>query len=67
MHAMSISARKGAQPVVSLATAPTIERGGYYNRFTTTRSSTESYDHNIARRLWEATEALRGPFVDQEP
>jgi NAD(P)-dependent dehydrogenase (short-subunit alcohol dehydrogenase family) len=62
MHAMSISARKGAEPVASLATNPVIERGTYYNRFTPTRSSSESYDNDIARSLWEVTEALRGPF-----
>jgi NAD(P)-dependent dehydrogenase (short-subunit alcohol dehydrogenase family) len=62
MHAISISARKGAEPVASLATAPAVERGAYYNRFTTTRSSSESYDSDVARRLWEVTEALRGPF-----
>lgn len=62
MHAMSISARKGAEPVVSLATAPAVERGAYYNRFTTTRSSAESYDNDAARLLWEVTEAFRGPF-----
>lgn len=62
MHAMSTSARRGAEPVVSLATAPTVERGTYYNRFTTTRSSPESYDRDLARQLWEATETLRGPL-----
>jgi retinol dehydrogenase 12 len=62
MHAISISARKGAEPVASLATTPAVERGAYYNRFTTTRSSAESYDHDAAHHLWEATEALRGPF-----
>jgi NAD(P)-dependent dehydrogenase (short-subunit alcohol dehydrogenase family) len=62
MHAMSISARKGAEPVASLATNQVIERGTYYNRFTTTRSSPESYDNDTARSLWEVTEALRGPF-----
>jgi retinol dehydrogenase 12 len=62
MHAMSISARKGAEPVVSLATEPAVERGAYYNRFSITRSSSESYDNDVARRLWEVTEALRGPF-----
>jgi NAD(P)-dependent dehydrogenase (short-subunit alcohol dehydrogenase family) len=62
MHLMSIPARKGAEPVVSLATAPAVERGAYYNRFTATRSSPESYDQDAARRLWEVTEALRGPF-----
>jgi NAD(P)-dependent dehydrogenase (short-subunit alcohol dehydrogenase family) len=62
MHAMSISARKGAESVVSLGTAPAVERGAYYNRFTATRSSPESYDPDAGRRLWEITEALRGPF-----
>jgi len=62
MHAMSISARKGAGPVVSLAAAPAAEPGAYYNRFTTTRSSPDSYDTDAARRLWEVTETLRGPF-----
>jgi hypothetical protein len=40
-----------------------VERGAYYSRLTTTRSSAESYDHDTARRLWEVTEALRGPFA----
>jgi NAD(P)-dependent dehydrogenase (short-subunit alcohol dehydrogenase family) len=62
MHAMSISARKGAEPVVSLATAPVIEPGAYYSRFAVTRSSPESYDTDTARCLWEVTESLRGPF-----
>lgn len=62
MHAMSISARKGAEPVVSLATAGSVEPGGYYNRCTPTRSSAESYDRDLAHQLWEATEALRGSF-----
>jgi NAD(P)-dependent dehydrogenase (short-subunit alcohol dehydrogenase family) len=62
MHAMSISASKGAEPVVSLATAPVVEPGAYYSRFATTRSSPESYDTDTARRIWEVTESLRGPF-----
>ncbi|HEY3685185.1 MAG TPA: SDR family NAD(P)-dependent oxidoreductase [Streptosporangiaceae bacterium] len=62
MHAMSISARKGAKPVLSLATAPRVEHGAYYNRFTTTRSSAESYDPHLAHQVWTATETLRGPF-----
>lgn len=62
MRVVSISARKGAEPVVSLATGPAVERGAYYSRFTITRSSAESYDNDVARRLWEVTEAIRGPF-----
>jgi NAD(P)-dependent dehydrogenase (short-subunit alcohol dehydrogenase family) len=64
MHALSMPARKGAAPVVALATAPVVERGAYYDRFAVARSSAESYDRTLARQLWEATEALRGaPFV----
>lgn len=62
MHAMSIPARKGAEPVVSLTTAGFVEPGDYYNRFTPTRSSAESYDRDLAHQLWDATEAFRGPF-----
>jgi hypothetical protein len=62
MHAISMSARKGARPVVNLAIAPAVERGAYYDRFTTGRSYPASYDENNAQRLWELTEALRGPF-----
>jgi NAD(P)-dependent dehydrogenase (short-subunit alcohol dehydrogenase family) len=62
MHAISLPARKGAQPVVSLATMPAAQAGAYYNRFTATPSSDQSYDLATARRLWDATEALRGPF-----
>jgi retinol dehydrogenase 12 len=62
MHAISISASKGAAPVVSLASDPDVERGAYYNRFTPARSSAASYDGAAASRLWAATELLRGPF-----
>lgn len=62
MHAISLSARKGAAPVVALATDPVIQPGGYYNRCTIARSSPESYDVSRARRLWAVSEALRGCF-----
>ncbi|BCJ28324.1 hypothetical protein [Actinocatenispora sera] len=62
MHALSISARRGAEPVASLATAEHLERGAYYNRFTPARSSPASYDRSLADRLWYVTETLRGPF-----
>ena len=38
MPAVSISARKGAGPVASLAANPAAEPGAYRNRFTATRS-----------------------------
>lgn len=63
MHAISISARKGAEAVVALATASTVHTGGYYNRFDLARSSPESYDTAVAGRLWDTTQTLRGAFT----
>ncbi|MEU6645753.1 SDR family NAD(P)-dependent oxidoreductase [Saccharomonospora sp. NPDC046836] len=62
-HITALSARQGAAPVVELATSPDIANGAYYSRFTNTRSSPASYDVGTARRLWEVTEELRGPFA----
>jgi NAD(P)-dependent dehydrogenase (short-subunit alcohol dehydrogenase family) len=62
MHAMSMSARKGAAPVIALAVDPGIQAGAYYDRFTPVRSSPYSYDRASASRLWTETERLRGPF-----
>jgi retinol dehydrogenase 12 len=62
MHAISMSARKGAEPVVFLATDPGVKAGAYYNRFTPQRSSVASYDLAAASRLWTETERIRGIF-----
>jgi NAD(P)-dependent dehydrogenase (short-subunit alcohol dehydrogenase family) len=62
IHALSLSARRGAEPVVQLAVGPDFTPGRYYDRFTPVRSSTISYDEALAGRLWSATEQLRGPF-----
>ncbi|WP_281387660.1 hypothetical protein [Nonomuraea rhodomycinica] len=34
----------------------------YYDRHDPVRSSAAPYDQATARRLWEVTERLRGPF-----
>jgi NAD(P)-dependent dehydrogenase (short-subunit alcohol dehydrogenase family) len=55
--AFALPARKGAEPIVQLATSeepPT----GYYDRFSKVRSSPISYDEELARRVWAATEEL---------
>jgi NAD(P)-dependent dehydrogenase (short-subunit alcohol dehydrogenase family) len=62
MHAMSMSVRKGAAPVVSLAAGPEIRAGAYYDRFTPVQSSPFSYDRAAAGRLWAQTQRLRGNF-----
>jgi retinol dehydrogenase 12 len=62
LTAFLLSARQGARPLVRLATGADVVAGGYYNRFTLTSSSAASYDTATARRLWEATVAMRGTF-----
>jgi NAD(P)-dependent dehydrogenase (short-subunit alcohol dehydrogenase family) len=58
VQAFALSARRGAEPVVKLAVGP--ERPtGYYDRFTLVRSSTISYDEELAGGVWTATEELR--------
>ncbi|MFF0265730.1 SDR family NAD(P)-dependent oxidoreductase [Kribbella sp. NPDC004536] len=57
ISAFALPARKGAEPVVRLAVGaepPT----GYYDRFSKVRSSRISYDEQLARRVWAATEEL---------
>ncbi|GAA3147132.1 SDR family NAD(P)-dependent oxidoreductase [Nonomuraea roseoviolacea] len=62
--AMGLSARRGAEPVTALAVDADVRAGQYYNRHEPVRSSAASYDTATARRLWEVTERLRGPFAD---
>lgn len=62
LHALALSASQGARPVVRLATDPEIQPGAYYNRYAPVPSSTASHDLHTARRLWTATEQLRGLF-----
>ncbi|MEX5709407.1 SDR family NAD(P)-dependent oxidoreductase [Parafrankia sp. FMc6] len=57
-----MSPQQGAQPVIHLATAPTISAGRYYDRLRPVSSSPASYDTDTARRLWEITSDIRGPF-----
>ncbi|WP_158603034.1 SDR family NAD(P)-dependent oxidoreductase [Jiangella rhizosphaerae] len=59
---MSLPLQQGADPVTRLAAADTVENGAYYDRFRPVASSQASYDRDDARRLWELTERLRGPF-----
>lgn len=57
-----MSPQQGAQPVIHLASAPTISAGRYYDRLRPVSSSPASYDTSTARRLWEITSDIRGPF-----
>jgi NAD(P)-dependent dehydrogenase (short-subunit alcohol dehydrogenase family) len=62
IHMFALSSRRGAEPVVRLATG-SVAAGKYYNRFTPVASSPHSYDTAAAERLWSITEELRGPFA----
>jgi len=55
-----ISEEKAADGIVYLATSPELEgvTGEYFDRKTKKRSSEESYNMEIANRLWKETEAL---------
>jgi NAD(P)-dependent dehydrogenase (short-subunit alcohol dehydrogenase family) len=65
ISAFALPARRGAEPVVRLAVGderPT----GYYDRFAKVRSSSISYDEELARRVWDATEQLRPHATDHK-
>jgi NAD(P)-dependent dehydrogenase (short-subunit alcohol dehydrogenase family) len=59
ISAFALPARKGAEPIVQLATGAEPQTG-YYDRFTKVRSSPVSYDEDLARRVWATTENLTG-------
>jgi NAD(P)-dependent dehydrogenase (short-subunit alcohol dehydrogenase family) len=59
----AISPERGAPAITALAVEPVTTNGGYYDRSTLTRSSPPSYDADAARRLWEITEGICGPFT----
>ena len=60
------SPEQGARPLVQLATCSELASGRYYDRFTPAASSPQSMCADTARKLWEITEKLRGPFVAME-
>jgi NAD(P)-dependent dehydrogenase (short-subunit alcohol dehydrogenase family) len=57
-----ISAEKGAQTIVYLASSPEVEgvTGEYFVNCTATTSSPVSYDDEAARRLWDVSASLTG-------
>lgn len=56
------SPEKGAETVVWLASSPEVERvsGGFFGDRKQVRSSPESYDRDVAARLWKVSEGLTG-------
>jgi hypothetical protein len=61
------SPEKGAETPIFLATSPAVEAvtGKYFIKKTAVASSPESYNEDIARRLWSASEELAG-LVEKE-
>ena len=57
MRTNGISIANGGKTSVYLATSPDVEgiTGGYYDRCAPARSSPESLDESIARRLWQVS------------
>ena len=55
-----LSPEKGAETSVYLASSPEVEgvSGKYLIKKAETRSSDESYDEGLARRLWEVSAEL---------
>jgi len=62
LYPFAVSARRGARPVVHVATDPAVRNGSYYDRFTPTAPSAAACDRSSALRLWRMTERMRGPF-----
>lgn len=58
---------KGAETTVYLATSPGVEgvTGKYFDKKSESRSSRESYDREVARRLWEVSEEMTGLKKEQ--
>jgi retinol dehydrogenase-14 len=60
LRPLMISPEKGAETSIYLASSPEVEglSGRYFVKKAETRSSDESYDERIARRLWEVSAEL---------
>jgi NAD(P)-dependent dehydrogenase (short-subunit alcohol dehydrogenase family) len=60
MRPFSIPVAEGAATAIYLASSPEVEgvTGKYFVKCRPARSSPASYDEDLARRVWEATEAL---------
>lgn len=55
-----ISAEEGARTCIYLATSPDVDEitGGYFVKERQVASSNDSYDQNLAKKLWEVSEIL---------
>lgn len=60
VHLGAINTREGAKTSVYLASSPEVEgvTGKYFDKCQAIKSSIESYDEVVAKRLWEETETI---------
>jgi retinol dehydrogenase 12 len=60
VHLGAINTREGAKTSVYLASSPEVDgvTGKYFDKCQAIKSSKESYDEAVARRLWEETETI---------
>jgi NAD(P)-dependent dehydrogenase (short-subunit alcohol dehydrogenase family) len=58
----AISVEAGAQTQIYLASSPEVEgvTGQYFVKKKSTRSNKESYNEDIAKRLWDVSEEMTG-------
>jgi NAD(P)-dependent dehydrogenase (short-subunit alcohol dehydrogenase family) len=64
-HLGAIDTREGAKTCIFLASSPEVEgiTGKFYVKCKPVNSSKESYDKDVALRLWDETEKLLAPFA----
>ncbi len=64
LHLGAINVENGAKTSVYLASSPEVDgvSGKYFDKCKAVNSSKESYDKNIAKRLWEETEEIINSF-----
>ncbi len=65
VHLGAIDTREGAKTSIFLASSPEVEglTGKFYDKCKAVKSSNESYDTDVALRLWDETEKLTAPFA----
>ena len=64
-HLGAIDCREGAKTSIFLSSSPEVEgvTGKFFDKCKAVKSSKESYDKDVALRLWDETEKLIAPFA----
>lgn len=64
VHLGAIDCREGAKTSIFLSSSPDVEgvTGRFFDKCKAVKSSKESYDQDVALRLWDETDKLIAPF-----